>query len=278
MIDDFVKRVEENWPVAYAEYDMGKKEVIEPLFDHLLLTASLSVSLFKDRITVVEKKTGLINLVEAMYTASLLHDIGKSSIYFLNKFKSSVSAKVSFMYHELVGALLLESAVMSSNDMDETTIKLIRIIARAIARHHAAMEDRHPAKFDHVDIENLKNILNGINIDVIDSLYKISQCESKEYYLCNRAIKGLKEVLEKRKFDIKASLNQIKRLGDEREEASAVLVISGFLVVADNIAAHAARGTSDDRISPAYIMEWISELREKLEKSQIDKVKRLIAK
>lgn len=288
-IDEFVKRVEESWPVAYAEY---KGNVIEPLFDHLQLTALLSVKLFEERIKVIESRTGIKGLVEAMYTAGLLHDLGKSSTYFLESFKKGAkvdfkkegNAKVSFMRHELAAGIILENSIMSSDLDDEETRRLIRIIARVITRHHAAMIDRHPARIETNDsnfaklANSINRILQGISVDTVERLRSFKPCKQVQGDLCDKTLNEAERVVRNKNYDIRGALNSIRRLGDneKEKESQVVLALSGFLVVADNIAAHAGRGSSDDGSSPAYIREWISELKEKLEKIDSDKIKRLL--
>lgn len=285
--EEFIALLESDWPVAYAEYrERSRQPVIEPLHRHLLITSALSVELFKDRLGVIEKRIRWERgeLVAIMSLAALLHDVAKSSRYYLERFKESGDTKISFWLHELAGAVLLEMARISSTGSAEyegSIDRALRVIARSIARHHSAMDDRHPGQLidrvlgDRNSMRYLENILRSIDPGFVDSLRGLIPCRygSIGGDFCDKVFQRLGDAIESINEDDRLSgkvhdilrSRIIAKAGSHVDELLAVHTVTGFLVIADNIAAHLGRGVSDDGTSPAYVRHWVCELSEKLE-------------
>ncbi len=131
-------------PCAY--YDR-QREYCHPLYKHSLNVSRSIEYLFRDRLEVeppAARIPGLTNrLLEAGIIAGVLHDVGKASIHYQKRVR--IGRPGGFQYHEYVGALVLSEA--SGLLMDEMKLEesaLLLLAAGAVARHHAAMKNRHP--------------------------------------------------------------------------------------------------------------------------------------
>ncbi len=277
--EEFIDLLKNKWPVAYAEYrEQSKQHVIEPLHEHLAITSALSVELFKERLEVIEKRIGWERgeLVGIMGLTALLHDIAKSSTYYLKRFMVSKDTKISFWLHELAGAVLIEMARISSTGFEGSLDRALKVIARSIARHHSAMNNRHPRQLiNRISIKDLEDVLRNIDPGFVNRIRKQIPCRYGNIGedFCDQVFQRLSEVIESINKDARFSgkVNDILRStaitrAGNIEELLAVYTVTGFLVIADNIAAHLGRGVSDDETSPAYIKHWVCELGEKLEK------------
>lgn len=268
--EDFVKLLENAWPVAYAEYSEDGNHIIDPLYEHLSLTARLSIDLFEDRLKVIEKRIGWREgeLVEAMYLAALLHDMAKSSKYYLDMFKRYSNVKIMFPRHELASALLLEMAGnLYTGTSIETGIfvKIVRTAARAIARHHSAMKHRHPTQAK-LQENVIKEIIKGIDIDVVRKLRALSPCiRMLKSEIYDKIFNLLEIALYKCCHGSHDAYKYIVNLKRENpDEIQATIAVTGFLMLADNVVANSRRRISDDGTTSAYIKYWTYELDRKL--------------
>jgi CRISPR/Cas system-associated endonuclease Cas3-HD len=226
-----------------------------------------------------------VDPVDFAYTIGLLHDVGKASTYYLERYKALLEGsreelveKLSFPYHEVVLALIvLHAAEARGAELDETSLAAIDLGAKAISRHHSAMPDRHPLECDlrssktSRDLrEALKNMCKSEVVNLVDRLK--DSCNDLE--LCSEVL----SVLEAHLRDIKNCLELSRSFsvpfnklvefrsvsGMPRLDALAVyrvvVVYTGALIVADNIAAFREGRESDERGTPLFVKHWVREL------------------
>jgi len=148
---EFKRIVREAWPVAYAEAG-GDKVALSDLGGHLKKVACLNKCLFSNRVSAVLARLELMGCHnytiiasrskagDLLYVTGLLHDLGKASSFYLSR-TSDVDCKISFYNHEHVGAIVVLLAIIQENPEVQNRATLA---ASIIARHHSAMEGRHP--------------------------------------------------------------------------------------------------------------------------------------
>lgn len=272
-----ISKVEVSWPLAYADCE---KRIFIPLENHLLRSANNLLKLFKDEILIFEDTVQRshdisINLLEIAYTAALIHDLGKVSKYYIEKFiKEQQRQSISFYLHEFVIATLLE--YISYLSQDELFKLSTSIVARIIARHHSAMKAR--ASFENVsrDIKVIREALSKfklLNKDIVKTLTSSELC--KDY--CKEVIHNIKressDIEEKvRKISLDMYLGSLRILGDDRYKSlnyKIITALSGFLIVADCITASEERRITDDGYSPLFVEDWIRELKYKFDKNEV---------
>jgi CRISPR-associated endonuclease Cas3-HD len=271
-------------PLAYLEVKDDKLDC-EPLLDHLAQTSIEIEVLFGDRLRVLEEKTrGTFNwgrgeLLEFAKAIGLLHDIGKASRKYVEEFHGKISRKygekfqrkpcaeelkLTFPQHEIVASILIYH--LSSNIEDSNARRRARLAARVIARHHAAMESRHPAKVrDRCKKEFLREVLEKIDYSVIEQAR--AMCRGHE--LCEiLSRKPESRVVREGNF-CTDFVTELARTSDMREPAGRVHdfillnALTGMLVVADNLVAYRNRKRSrstTDGSTPLYVKHWLCEL------------------
>lgn len=133
-----------NGPCAY--YD-EQKHICHPLLAHARNVSRAVTTLFGDRLSTTPPAARLPGLSERLPEAGViagaLHDIGKASRLYQERFQRGQAG--GFPLHEYLGALILAKASrkLRLQDMREEAAALL-LAAGAVARHHAAMKDRHP--------------------------------------------------------------------------------------------------------------------------------------
>ena len=247
----------DKWPLAYKD-----EGVEEPLLDHLLATACLTRCLFKDRAVVLVKRANVIDvaLVEhALYLLGFLHDVGKMSYYY--KEHHCREGRVSFPFHEYVSALLVYRAGDRLMDVDERLGGLLKIVAKAIARHHAAMVGRDLASVlgserAERDIRDIRSAVNRLESKLLRELVTQGLVgglpRDLANLLANLIVNAYEDLI---KANIPQQLQNLKGAHDRWLVAG----LAGFLIVADNIAANKVRGSTDGH-TPLYIKMWMGEL------------------
>jgi len=270
-------------PLAYLEVSDDKPDY-EPLLDHLAQTSTEIEVLFSNRLRVLEERTrNTFNwergeLLEFAKAIGLLHDIGKASRKYIEEFHEKTSKKYSekfqknlalqeqkltFPQHEIVAGILIYH--LSSNIEDSNARRRARLAARVIARHHAAMESRHPAKVrDRCKKEFLREVLEKINYSVIEQVRTV--CRGHE--LCEiLSRKPESRVVREGNF-CTDFVTELARISDTPESTGRVHdfillnALTGMLVVADNLVAYRNRRSKSttDGSTPLYVKHWLCEL------------------
>lgn len=115
---------------------------------HLAAVGAIAHKLFSERLTAagrlaakLRELTGFQHpLMLAALIAASLHDVGKTSPYYQEDRRAE-----SFPGHEIVGAVILLRACRQLDVGGKDGLAIIlRLVAWAIARHHASMRNRHP--------------------------------------------------------------------------------------------------------------------------------------
>ena len=290
--DECIKRVVEAWPLAYGVCKEGRLASSVELEKHSKLTASIMKRLVETRFSpsvirnILPEVFRRVDPVDFAYTIGLLHDVGKASTYYLERYVSTLLEgpreelveKLSFPYHEVVLALIMLHATEARGaELDETSLAAIDLGAKVVSRHHSAMPDRHPLECDlrsyrtSRDLrEALKNMCKSEVVNLVDRLK--DSCNDLE--LCSEVL----SVLEAHLRDVKNCLELSRSFsvpfnklvefrsvsGMPRLDALAVyrvvVVYTGALIVADNIAAFREGRESDERGTPLFVKHWIREL------------------
>jgi CRISPR-associated endonuclease Cas3-HD len=249
----------DKWPLAYKD-----EGVEEPLLDHLLVTACLTRCLFKDRAVVLVKRANVIDvdLVDhALYLLGFLHDIGKMSYYYRRH--HCREGRISFPFHEYVSALLVYRAGDRLMNVDERLGMLLKIVAKAIARHHAAMVERDLTSV--LGDERAAKIIGGaikdLDLDLLKGLVAQGLVGEFPRYLASSIVDAHEDL-------VKASIpQQLENLRGARDRWL-VAGLAGFLIVADNIVASKIRGSTDGH-TPLYIKMWVEELGGRVEECNL---------
>jgi CRISPR-associated endonuclease Cas3-HD len=258
-------------PLAYLEVSDGEPDY-EPLLNHLAQTSIEIEVLFGNRLRVLEERTrntfnwGRGELLEFAKAIGLLHDIGKASRKYFEEFQRKPCAeksKLTFPQHEIVAGILIYH--LSSNIEDSNARRRARLAARVIARHHAAMESRHPAKVrDKCKKEFLREVLEKIDYSVIEQAR--AMCRGHE--LCEILSRKPESRIVREGNFCTDFVTELARTSDAREPADKVHdfillnALTGMLVVADNLVAHRNRrsGSTTDGSTPLYVKHWLCEL------------------
>lgn len=247
-----------DWPVAYPGV---------PLAKHLTLVARASQSLFTEDLTVLRRRYSVIDLEAVLTGAALLHDVGKASYYYKEKMKSP--GRISFYLHEAVWSLVVYSVARRAIDetRDERTFNYLDLVARVIARHHAAMECRHPidlVRHCRKEVYILREVLKGLDADTVAGLLAGLDGVASGLGVPAAAWGLLKDrdlLKEASNMAVKYAERDIVSLASTTSSPPPVGPIVGMLIVADvMVASFLECRTSDDRMAPAYALHWRSEL------------------
>lgn len=219
-------------------------------------------------------------LLYAVVIAGSMHDIGKSSPVYPFKGHNN---RASYAGHEIAGAFIIHKAAF---DLIEKEMKLeallLELAAWAVARHHSAMIERHPA--------DLKADLRGKALKALLDIVKRPECLSTGIPMPLRGSwveKALLETIKKMRSRLysRDSRDSKKIIGGllnwVLEElyrypqwlkvliqptippgrwAAYVSIASGAVIVADILVASAEGRKTDDRVNPAYVEWWRREL------------------
>lgn len=228
-------------------------------------------------------------LLLASILSASLHDLGKASQHYQRKIKwLKQDDSLKFYGHEYVGFLVLIEArtiisqkLISGKDQCKDSMEqILRLAGHAVARHHSAMEHRHPSKLNYVLNDNsqrdygikqaivratslldLQQVVSSIPPIIKNSLPQISQRigdavtilkNLDQLTLVSKLAQGLADSLggsESPTYVVRDKFFPI-----------ALKIVSGALIVADNIASHLERRESDDQTSPVHVRSWLSEL------------------
>lgn len=267
------------WPLAY-------EGVL--LEEHLARTARLALVLFEEDLGVLEKRAGHLlelepeDLKNALLLSALLHDVGKASRYYLEAYCMK-EGKCRFVMHEIVSAGIALNAARRARDTK--TVRMLSIVAKTVARHHAAMECRHPR--DLLERLGRRECTDRLRIlrDAITRLDASDIRAAVEKPL--RELEHLEhavsiELLEDAVGYLKSQANggagiqfvsslvrelAMKPPGRDGEAESALVAsLSGMLMVADNLVAGFCEKRSGD--APAYSEHWRWELWRRIKRDE----------
>jgi CRISPR-associated endonuclease Cas3-HD len=270
MYDDLMRKIQEKLEGVPAYLEVKNGEVYdEKLIDHLMDTSEKMASIFSDRLTVIEHRTRESyrwnngELIEFAKAVGLLHDIGKASKHYHKEFIKKKSESLTFYNHELISAFLILKSI--EDEEDSSIRKRGKLMARIVARHHSAMENRHPLRAK-CNREVVKSAMNLMNESFINQVLK--KCE--EYELCSAlSKKGFPKLQENedlcrdRMGDLKI-VTDANALEERADDFILVNSLTGMLMVADNLVAIEKRrsGSTTDLSTPLYIRHWQMELGE----------------
>lgn len=249
------------------------------LQEHLARTAYIAYSLFRRRIEVDSGPLGRLNrLFEArgqrpatmiLVLAALLHDVGKaSSIYGPREGES----RATYPMHEHVSSHLVGLKVLDSYSSDRGSMECsrgLRLVAAVIARHHSAMQCRHPDELDGHECwwgrRRLQEAVAGITRErVLEALPGRVRGIVEDLGLVRG---GSQEDLDKTlrmTISMTTSRGILQSLG--RSLGSWVLpsvqALTGALIVSDILVAWRERCDGGECGEPdkAYARSWLSEL------------------
>jgi len=295
------------WPVAYAEVSCSSNLHAVTLEEHLVSTAQLIVELFSERLNYLERRYKsaehcIGSLREMAYLTGLLHDLGKASVYYMNNFIAKTVGgprrsehqekcrenKLQFVYHEYVAPLIIIHTLhneLSSHARDRSEIYAMintyYTISRVIARHHAAMTERHPMELMNLMTgfgrtgNVLTEVLKGLcekesNVDDLLRVLK-KNCMSR---FCSEFLEKILSNLSAACTNPSSAMVHLKVLKafdlkscsgiNEYDSYRIVSTLAGFLIVADNmVASYCENRVSDDESTPAYVEIWRRELKAK---------------
>lgn len=274
-------KVEASWPLAYADCSGS---VLVDLQSHLVRTAEKVRRLFEGEAEVLENSVKRacalqVKLIEVAHTAALLHDIGKASLYYLEHFRRTYAqqAKLSFRLHEHATAALVEHAARLSED--EAFKEAARLVSRVVARHHSAMKGRGPSEIGTGDVRLICDVLSKLTIDSGWASRLGRYCIGDFCRKLVSMIPSVAESLSRNARSISISMYTRSLLLDEASPAAGrckilqykrvVIALSGFLVVADCIAASEEGRGTDEEVGSLFVHDWLRELKYKLPGSTI---------
>lgn len=272
------------WPIGYARYDI----TIIQLERHLESTAYLAVQLFKNRFGAltkaltkefVEEFIEKSNMEDIVFAVGLLHDLGKASLYYYENFIKHPGREVSFQGHEHVISCILEK--IATDKQDKLFKAQCDLIAKIISRHHSAMEKRHPIKFDPPGYfsEAISEMCNEkVTGFIKEKLIPISKKHG--YDFTRKVLESLLGYLQNKEFckeitwfKYSRSIQsfQLSGLGIDSSDKriydvyKITSILTGILIIADNLVATWERRNTDDKAGPLYVRYWQRELKYKLD-------------
>lgn len=287
-----VNEIKSLWPLAYAEYHVGELRGVVPIKKHLEATACLMNCVLKERLNVVIALRGPlgkllkgIDVEDLFYTIGLLHDLGKASAYYLEGFINKLTIhsdkvhKLSFPSHEYVISVILENLV--KKEREEKLKAVLDLLAKTISRHHTAMINRHPARINRygMNVQVIERALAGVCYEGFITFIGrelIPLCKQNNYNICNYVlenllanIKNVKPCSTKLEIYHFNALQSFEVAGLGRsigmdESYKFVVIASGALIIADNIAAEYEGRHSDEGGSRLYTEHWKRELSDNL--------------
>ena len=231
--------------------------------------------LFRERLGLdgVDKRLGECPMKGCLLLSSALagalHDVGKSSPHYRDL--------GSFRGHEILSAMIVYEASNILLEL-ERSLKwealIMRIASWAIARHHAAMEDRHPSSLRpdlHEEAQKAMDRLAREPGCLLESLPRAVRDSSLASVLV-RALESLgkEEILNTRRI---TSVNKdiLSPWGlDPKKWASLVAIAAGALIVSDILVAGYEGRNTDEGAGRVYVRWWHRELGdEKVERVKV---------
>jgi len=254
-------------PVAYSRVDLDKHNITVGAAVYIIFGKRLEALYLLSK--PLEHYTGLNNVLQrASVLAAILHDIGKASPYY--------AYKENFLGHEAVGAIIIQRAgkLLLRKGMYRTAL-LLELASWAIARHHAAMKNRHPFQWDN---DYLK-----ITAEALDRLKKEPDCLSAALPKILRGGKlenllrlAVNETHKNIVREVKTNLTKLPSTWPaivSNRWLAYVSIITGILIVADIIVASNEGRETDEKAGKAYLKWWEKEIGKEL----LTKVKSLIS-
>jgi CRISPR/Cas system-associated endonuclease Cas3-HD len=171
--------------------------------------------------------------------------------------------RISFPFHEYVSALLVYMARNRLLMADERLGNLLKIVAKAIARHHTAMVERDLMSVQ--EDKRAKEIIKDAIKELDPSLLK----ELVAQGLVGEFPQDLADLIADAHRDlVEANISQQLRNLIGTSDRWLVAGLAGFLIVADNIVASKIRGSTDGH-TPLYIKMWVEELGGRVEECSL---------
>jgi len=240
-------------PCAYFE----NEQCVSPLTRHswaVLLVARQAVA---PRLLGPSRELDMIackgSLKRALDIAAVYHDLGKAA----NRFQQN---RRSFRLHEHVSAVILwETAEMAMDQDEEGLAVILKVAAGAVARHHAAMQGRHPAE---IVMQGEKNTFSEISSLVQDVPLNTPDL------LANGRIPGLiHRALEKLQNDgthgnlyyvVRKRMDEILEMRHYNHDLlTDTIIVAGTLIVADILVSSMERS---NKVTKSYAKSWMREL------------------
>lgn len=264
----FKRIIEKSWPIAFAELVKPNCLIISSLFDHSIHTADLYSSLFKSRLKVLEEKTKQLytwergELLDFSRAVGAFHDVGKASSYYMEAMCRGSKPVVSFRHHEYIAALI---ALASMSTVEDRSLQLkMDLLAQVILRHHSAMKFRE----ENINVRSLIEITSKIKDEYFEAMKRI--CGSHPLCMVLPDIKKVSKILNEKEFIVrKMKIQQGEVINLTNSERAlkyirhvAIQALTGFLVVADNLAAICERtiiGDIGESVRP-HVRHWLREL------------------
>jgi CRISPR-associated endonuclease Cas3-HD len=232
----------ENKPLAFYEVDKSGKIYQEELIPHLLCTAKLATELFTDRIESLAKTTSEIDVWSALKISTYLHDIGKASDYYYQKFRPKENI-LQFTGHHVISGLLVYGAAML-NKFPSKIKNTLKISSKIIASHHMAIVTKAQG-ISRDQFLKVKQIILALNEKWIEEIIDVGVKGELLSRDIGEAVMGV--VRTTRRDNAKGLLNfysAFQALGrDESIDWKKIhRVLTGILIVSDNIVASSKRG------------------------------------
>lgn len=209
-------------------------------------------------------------LMDILVAAALLHDIGKS--FTMKKTIRAGYEKLTFPFHEHVSAAIV-LAVAYYGELGVKDKKDLYDVARIVARHHAAMEGRHPHDLHKKGSNSLSEaFVNAMSKLDEKTLRCLSYSLTKSPY-SNDLLKIINDHLSDALRGLKNSRAQLidivkpLRIEDEEERRKALVYsLSGMLIVADGVVASYCENRGSESV-PAYVEHWRHELGDRMKEA-----------
>ncbi|MCE4624525.1 MAG: CRISPR-associated endonuclease Cas3'' [Desulfurococcales archaeon] len=276
---------------ACAYYDQRTNQCY-PLETHSINVSTALEKLFHKKLKAIPAKARLPGLserlLEAGILAGLLHDLGKASQYYQDRVRSGEPG--GFKYHEYLSALIIIEAAekLRTDHGMNVEAALLLLVAGAVARHHAAMKDRHPTnllsnpilKTNQNPLKEINLATAGLDEQTIENAIPLNRLPTWLRDPLHEAIHSIQKIHDNDIINIKLRENltahnlAAKILGNEttepliktgtREDMTPIIIgllyrLTGALIVSDILVAGCERRPQQGP-QTAYAKSWINEL------------------
>jgi len=186
-------------------------------------------------------------LATALRVAAVYHDLGKAAESFQREGRS-------FRLHEHVGALILwMAAEKASREGNKGLAAVLMVAAGAVARHHAAMQGRHP-----VEIAESSKDLQDI-VELAKQIPPGTPSLLAQGYISTVIEEALAEA--RSEIDMRRARHIIEAIKDMRyydwDLLLDTMMVTGTIIVADILVSSIQRS---DRVTKSYARSWMREL------------------